>query len=136
MVNRRGFLSLFGVAAAAIAAAPAPANAFLFDWEEYRRTGKRQSLGDKPKTLKKSGAAAKKAQKKAQKKALKKAGKAKLAYKGREIVDFPSNEKPGTIIVSTPERALYRVMAAARRCATLWPSARKALPGPVPRASA
>lgn len=104
-MNRRGFLSIFGAAAAAVTASATPASAFLFDWEEYRRTGRRQSPGDrpnKPLKVKKPGAAQKKAQKKA--------GKAKLAYKGREIVDYPSAEKPGTIIVSTPERALYRVM--------------------------
>ncbi len=33
-----------------------------------------------------------------------------INYKGREIVDFKSGEKPGTIIVKTKERALYQVM--------------------------
>ena len=32
------------------------------------------------------------------------------AYAGARIVDFASNEKPGTIIIRTGERALYRVM--------------------------
>ena len=32
------------------------------------------------------------------------------AYKGRALVDFDTPEKPGTIIIRTNERALYRVM--------------------------
>lgn len=107
-MNRRGVLSLIGLAAAAAAASATPAQAFLFDWEEYRRTGKRQPLAGKPK--KPAGLKTPAQQKKAQKQAQKKAGKAKMAYKGREIVEFSSGEKPGTIIVSTTERALYQVM--------------------------
>ncbi|WP_374333784.1 L,D-transpeptidase [Aestuariivirga sp.] len=34
----------------------------------------------------------------------------RIKYKGREIVDFASAEKPGTIIISTRERALYQVL--------------------------
>ena len=36
--------------------------------------------------------------------------KNRIKYKGREVVDFASPEKPGTIIISTKERALYQVM--------------------------
>ncbi|MFN0193876.1 MAG: L,D-transpeptidase [Aestuariivirga sp.] len=36
--------------------------------------------------------------------------KAKPAYQGREVVDFSSREKPGTIIIRTSERALYQVL--------------------------
>jgi lipoprotein-anchoring transpeptidase ErfK/SrfK len=36
--------------------------------------------------------------------------KAKPTYQGREVVDFSSREKPGTIIVRTSERALYQVL--------------------------
>ena len=36
--------------------------------------------------------------------------KNRIKYKGREVVDFASPEKPGTIIISTRERALYQVM--------------------------
>ena len=32
------------------------------------------------------------------------------AYAGRQVVDFASNEKRGTIIISTSERALYQVV--------------------------
>ncbi|WP_245414540.1 L,D-transpeptidase [Aestuariivirga litoralis] len=56
--------------------------------------------------------------KKGQKKAgVKPSGKTKqvsaknrIKYKGREVVDFASAEKPGTIIIKTKERALYQVM--------------------------
>jgi lipoprotein-anchoring transpeptidase ErfK/SrfK len=36
--------------------------------------------------------------------------KRRAAYAGARIVDFPSSERPGTIIIRTGERALYRVM--------------------------
>ena len=35
-------------------------------------------------------------------------------YKGREVVSFQSFEKPGTIIIKTKERALYRVLGAGK----------------------
>lgn len=38
------------------------------------------------------------------------AARHKIRYKGREVVDFPSHEKPGTIVISTRERALYQVL--------------------------
>jgi len=40
----------------------------------------------------------------------KKQAKNRIKYKGREVVDFPSTEKPGTIIISTKERALYQIL--------------------------
>jgi len=92
-VNRRGFQSSLVLAAIAIPAAAAPANAFLFDWEEYRRNGKRKTGT----SIKKKSGSSK--------------VKRKIAYKGREVVSFASAEKPGTIIVKTHERALYQVMA-------------------------
>lgn len=85
---------MLGLAAIVIPAAAAPANAFLFDWEEYRRTGKRKTGT----SIKKKAAGTTKR-------------KTKIAYKGREVVRFASAEKPGTIIVKTRERALYQVMA-------------------------
>jgi lipoprotein-anchoring transpeptidase ErfK/SrfK len=97
-VNKRGFLSLLGIAAAAVAVSATPARAFLFDWETYRRTGKRRSLADQPERkvkLRKPG---------------KKQAAGKLSYKGREVVKYRSSEKPGTIIVKTEERALYQVL--------------------------
>ena len=67
--------------------------AFLFDWEEYRRTGKRRYGSSKNAE-----------------------GKGKIetkriAYKGREVVRFQSPERPGTIIIKTKERYLYQVLA-------------------------
>jgi lipoprotein-anchoring transpeptidase ErfK/SrfK len=38
------------------------------------------------------------------------ARKSKTKYRGREVVDFPSREKPGTIIIRTAERALYKIL--------------------------
>lgn len=97
-MNRRGFLSMLGLAAVVLPVAASPANAFLFDWDEYRKTGKRTSRKTssgktKPKTTKTV-----------------RTEKRKINYKGWEVVDFKSSEKPGTIIVRTGERALYQVM--------------------------
>ena len=47
---------------------------------------------------------------KEQKQARKAAARKKINYRGREIVDFRTSEKPGTIIVRTRERALYQVL--------------------------
>lgn len=33
-----------------------------------------------------------------------------LAYEGREVVDFASPERPGTLIVNTGEKALFRIL--------------------------
>jgi lipoprotein-anchoring transpeptidase ErfK/SrfK len=38
------------------------------------------------------------------------ARKSRPMYAGRKLVDFASREKPGTIIINTSERALYRIM--------------------------
>lgn len=97
MINRRGVLSILGLTAVALPALATPAHAFLFDWEEYRRTGKRRT-----------GAAARKKAERKTPAATRQ--KTRIAYKGREIVDFRSPEKPGTIIVKTQERALYQVL--------------------------
>ena len=87
---------MLGLAAVALPMAVSPANAFMFDWEEYRRTGKRRTgAAERKKVAKKKSAPAQ---------------KRKIAYKGREIVSFQSSEKPGTIIVKTQERALYQVL--------------------------
>lgn len=37
-------------------------------------------------------------------------GKDVVKYKGRQIVPYKTAEKPGTIVISTKERALYQVM--------------------------
>jgi lipoprotein-anchoring transpeptidase ErfK/SrfK len=39
---------------------------------------------------------------------------AKPAYQGRELVQFASKEKPGTIIINTKERSLYEVLGSGK----------------------
>jgi lipoprotein-anchoring transpeptidase ErfK/SrfK len=39
---------------------------------------------------------------------------AKSAYNGRELVQFASKEKPGTIIINTKERSLYEILGAGK----------------------
>jgi lipoprotein-anchoring transpeptidase ErfK/SrfK len=86
---------MLGIAALALPVASQTADAGLFDWEEYRRTGKRRSGNSISRKKISNNAVA----------------KTRVAYKGREIVRFRSFEKPGTIIVRTRERALYQVLA-------------------------
>ena len=62
---------------------------------------------DLPRRPPKKNAAGKKPAKTSKKKAT---AKNKIKYKGREVVDFDTSEKPGTIIVRTRERALYQVL--------------------------
>ncbi len=59
-------------------------------------------------------------------------------YEGREVVTFDSPEQPGTLLVNTGEKALYRrSWARASPCATPWRWARKAMTGPAsPRSDA
>jgi len=94
-VKRRAFLSLLGLAAISLPIFARPAEAFLFETEEERR--KRRARN------------ARKREREEKKKARKTAAR-QINYKGREIVDFQSSEKPGTIIVKTRERALYQVL--------------------------
>jgi lipoprotein-anchoring transpeptidase ErfK/SrfK len=88
-------LSLLGLAAISLPISARPAEAFLFETEEERR--KRRARN------------ARKREREEKKKARKTAAR-QINYKGREIVDFQSSEKPGTIIVKTRERALYQVL--------------------------
>ena len=94
-MKRRAFLSLLGLAAISLPISARPAEAFLFETEEERR--KRRARN------------ARKREREEKKKARKTAAR-QINYKGREIVDFQSSEKPGTIIVKTRERALYQVL--------------------------
>jgi lipoprotein-anchoring transpeptidase ErfK/SrfK len=99
IVKRRAFLSLLGLAAAGLTLTAQPAQAFLFESEEERAERRRRRARN-----------ARKKQKAETKKNRKTAARKKLNYKGREVVEFRSSEKPGTIIVKTGERALYQVM--------------------------
>jgi lipoprotein-anchoring transpeptidase ErfK/SrfK len=98
-VKRRAFLSLLGLAALSLPIAATPAQAFLFDSEDERDERRRRRAR-----------AARKRQRAERKQVRKNAARRQINYKGREIVDFRSGEKPGTIIVKTRERALYQVM--------------------------
>lgn len=101
-MNRRAFLSLLGLSALALPAAASPAAAFLIDEDrDESMLRRRRELQEKP---------SKKTKSQKPKKQVRKAAKQKIAYKGREVVDFDTSEKPGTIIVRTRERALYQVM--------------------------
>jgi lipoprotein-anchoring transpeptidase ErfK/SrfK len=97
-VKRRAFLSLLGLAAISLPISARPAEAFLFDTEEEREERRKRRARN-----------ARKREREEKKKARKTAAR-QINYKGREIVDFQSSEKPGTIIVKTRERALYQVL--------------------------
>ena len=97
-MKRRAFLSLLGLAAVAVPMVSSPAQAFLFDSDEDGAESRRRR--EERRARKK---------RKAEKKQARKADQ-KPKYRGREIVDFETNEKPGTIIVRTKERALYQVL--------------------------
>jgi lipoprotein-anchoring transpeptidase ErfK/SrfK len=91
-------LSLLGLAAISLPISARPAEAFLFDTEEEREERRKRRARN-----------ARKREREEKKKARKTAAR-QINYKGREIVDFQSSEKPGTIIVKTRERALYQVL--------------------------
>ena len=97
-MKRRAFLSLLGLAAISLPISARPAEAFLFESEEEREERRKRRARN-----------ARKREREEKKKA-RKAPARQINYKGREIVDFQSTEKPGTIIVKTRERALYQVL--------------------------
>jgi lipoprotein-anchoring transpeptidase ErfK/SrfK len=105
-MNRRGLLAgLFGVmATTALVAVPAAEAATVLDFTFLRAPKRRRKLAA---LRKKSKAAPRKVASRATKKAPR---KRRPAYAGARIVDFASNEKAGTIVVNTGERALYRIM--------------------------
>jgi lipoprotein-anchoring transpeptidase ErfK/SrfK len=98
-VKRRALLSLLGLAALSLSVSARPAQAFLFESEDERDERRRRRARN-----------ARKKQRAEKKQARKNASRNKINYKGREIVDFQTSEKPGTIIVKTRERALYQVL--------------------------
>jgi lipoprotein-anchoring transpeptidase ErfK/SrfK len=93
ILKRRDFLGLLGAALATVPLSVTEAEASLF-WER-----KKKVVG------KKTGNRVV-----ARQKIAKNARNKRPTYKGREIVSFPSREKPGTIIVRTSERALYQIL--------------------------
>jgi lipoprotein-anchoring transpeptidase ErfK/SrfK len=104
-MNRRGLLAgLFGTVAAVTLAAPAAMAETVLDFS-FLRAPRRRRLK----------AAATRRKGKPTKRKLASATKRKprtrrAAYAGARVVDFQSGERPGTIIIRTGERALYRVM--------------------------
>jgi lipoprotein-anchoring transpeptidase ErfK/SrfK len=95
-LQRRGFLGLFGAALMA-SVVPSIGMAAASTAEDRRIL-----RFDNKTTTRKVSTNSKKKKKKIVRKA--------PAYKGRALVDFDTPEKPGTIIIRTNERALYRVM--------------------------
>jgi lipoprotein-anchoring transpeptidase ErfK/SrfK len=95
-LQRRGFLGLFGAALMA-SVVPSIGTAAASTAEDRRIL-----RFDNKTTTRKVSTNSKKKKKKIVRKA--------PAYKGRALVDFDTPEKPGTIIIRTNERALYRVM--------------------------
>lgn len=98
-MQRRAFLSvvLSGATALVVAGAEARASVFEEIWAKERRR-------------KSPVKAARKDHKTIKVRKVKVGTRKKLNYKGRETVEFATNEKPGTIIVKTHERALYYVL--------------------------
>lgn len=110
-MNRRGLLAgLFGVVVTtAFSAVPDAEAARVLDFSFLRKKPRKQGAPAKDHVFARQKIGAK------PKKKLAKAGKRaprshRPAYAGARIVEFASNEKAGTIIIRTSERALYRVL--------------------------
>jgi lipoprotein-anchoring transpeptidase ErfK/SrfK len=102
-MNRRGLLAgLLGTAVASSFAlvSAVDAAAEVLDTEFLRAPRRRRRLAKRRRPAKQKLASVKKRAPR----------KRRAAYAGARIVDFPSSERPGTIIIRTGERALYRVM--------------------------
>ncbi len=96
-MQRRAFLSLLGAALALVPVQAIEARASFFA-ERKKRIAERRT---KTKPLRKKTAKSP-------------ARKKKIAYKGRELVSYTSNEKPGTIVIRTRERALYQIVGSGK----------------------
>lgn len=94
-MKRRDLLSMLGLAVLGlpVLSQQALATASEDDLAQPKRPVKKKPPGKKPAARNRQATA-----------------KNRIKYKGREIVDFATSEKPGTIIISTKERALYQVM--------------------------
>ncbi len=100
-MNRRGLLAgLFGILASTVLAAPDAEAARGLDFLFSRKPSRKPvaTVPGKPK-LRKLASNKKPASR-----------PRRPAYAGARVVDFASSEKPGTIIIRTGERALYRIM--------------------------
>ena len=94
-MKRRDLLSMLGLAVLGlpVLSQQALATASEDDLAQPKRPAQKKPPGKKPAARNRKATA-----------------KNRIKYKGREIVDFATSEKPGTIIISTKERALYQVM--------------------------
>ena len=94
-MKRRALLSMLGLAVLGlpVIAGPALAVATDDDLAQPKRPAKKKPAARKPGGKNRQATA-----------------RNRIKYKGREVVAFASPEKPGTIIISTRERALYQVM--------------------------
>jgi lipoprotein-anchoring transpeptidase ErfK/SrfK len=104
-MNRRGLLAgLFSVlATTALVAVPTAEAAKVLDFTFLRAPKRRRSVSAARKLKKSPRKVASRSTKKAPR-------KRRASYAGARVVDFASNEKAGTIVIRTGERALYRVM--------------------------
>jgi lipoprotein-anchoring transpeptidase ErfK/SrfK len=103
-MNRRGLLAgLLGLVATTALAAPEAAAQAVLDFTYLRAPRRRRKYASRRKPVSK-----RKLQKVASRKAPRRGRRS--SYAGASIVDFASNERVGTIIIRTGERALYRVM--------------------------
>jgi lipoprotein-anchoring transpeptidase ErfK/SrfK len=106
-MNRRGLLAgLFGTLAAVALAVPEAAAQSVMDFSFLRSPRKRRVTVARRKVKGKSRKVASSSKRKPRSK--------RPAYAGARVVNFASNEKAGTIIIRTGERALYRVMGAGK----------------------
>ena len=102
-MNRRGLLAgLFGTVAAATLAVPEAVAESVLEFRFMRAPRKRGVRVVRRKVKAKPRKVASASKRKPRTK--------RPAYAGARIVDFASNERPGTIVIRTGERALYRVM--------------------------
>ena len=100
-MNRRGLLAgLFSVLASTVLATPDAEAARGLDFSFLRKPTRKPIATLRSKAKPRKLATSKKAKPRTR----------RPAYAGARIVDFASSEKPGTIIIRTGERALYRVM--------------------------
>ena len=93
MISRRSFFAcILGVSAFAVASKAEASSSFLdfLNESQKRNNGRavRHRATQKPVSQTKS----------------------RRGYQGAEVVDFASIEKPGTIVIKTSERALYRIL--------------------------
>jgi lipoprotein-anchoring transpeptidase ErfK/SrfK len=100
-MNRRGLLAgLFGVLASTVLAVPDAEAARGLDFSFLRKPSRKRIATVRGKVKQRKLASTKKPASRPR----------RPAYAGARVVDFASSEKPGTIIIRTGERALYRVM--------------------------